>query len=145
MEQLINEVAEEAKDTELTISNSYIGMDKNTIECLVQYWEMINVTFAEEVRREKKIASLGGASIGGEHTVFPHIHETFYSARVQHNDIRPIEAVVLKDFEKMSVNAIEGIDVKLEDVKAMVRQMSSEMAPRNWTATNILTIFHLSQ
>ena len=94
-----------------------------------------------KLKREKKIASLGGSSVGGEHTVFPHICETFYSVGVQHNDIKPSEATSLGEFEKLAVNAIEGMNVKKEDFRAMVRPMSSETTPRNWIATDIPTVF----
>ena len=42
-----------------------------------------------KLRREKRIASLVGASVEWEHMVFPHIRETFYSAGMQYNDIKP--------------------------------------------------------
>ena len=67
VEQLINGVIKEERATTLTISNSYNDVDGNAIECFVQSWEMINVAFAEEVRKEKKIASLVGAIVEGEH------------------------------------------------------------------------------
>ena len=35
------------------------------------------------LKREKRVASLIGASVKREHMVFPHICETFYSAKVQ--------------------------------------------------------------
>ena len=63
---------------------------------------------------------------------------------MQHNDIKPSGAASLEGFEKMSVNAIEGINVKEEDVRAMVRPMSSGATSWNWTATNILTVFQFS-
>ena len=69
-----------------------------------------------KLKREKKIASLVGVSVEGEHMVFPHIRKTFYSARMQHNDIKPSGASSLKEFEKLSIRAIEGIDVKEEDI-----------------------------
>ena len=94
-----------------------------------------------KLRREKRIDSLVGASIEGEHMVFPHIRETFYSVEMQHNDIKPSGAASLEEFEKLSVNAIEGINMKEEDVRAMMRPMSSGVIPRNWSATYILTIF----
>ena len=91
---------------------------------------MINMAFNKELRREKRIASLVGALVEGEHMVFPHICETFYSVEMQNNDIKPSGAASLEEFEKLSINAIEGIDVKKEDVRAMVHPMLSE-APRN--------------
>ena len=97
-----------------------------------------------KLKREKRIASLEGMSVGGEHMVFPHIRETFYSVRVQYNDIRPSETIVLEDFEKLSINAIKGIEMKREDVRAMVRPISSRAVPRNWTTTDIPIVFHLS-
>ena len=63
--------------------------------------------------------------------VFPHICETFYSTGVQHNDIKPSGAASLEEFEKLSINAIGGIDVKEGDVRAMVRLMPSRMARKN--------------
>ena len=41
------------------------------------------------MRRERRITSLEGAIIEGEHMMFPHLHETFYSAGVEHDNIRP--------------------------------------------------------
>ena len=84
-----------------------------------------------KLRREKRITSLLGTSVEGQHMVFPHIRETLYSARVQHNDIKPSGAANLEGFEKLSVNAIEGINVKEKDVRAMMCPMSSRTTPRN--------------
>ena len=97
-----------------------------------------------KLRRKKRIASLVGMLVEGEHMVFLHIGETFYSVGVQHNDIKPSGAAILEGFEKLSINVIEGLNVKEEDVRAMVRPMSSGATPRNWSATDIPTIFHLS-
>ena len=83
------------------------------------------------LRREKKIASLVGAIVEGEHMVFPHLRETFHLVGVHHEDIKPSETIILEDFEEMSVNAIKGMDVKEEDIRAMVRPTSSGAAPRN--------------
>ena len=94
-----------------------------------------------KLRREKRIASPVDALVEGKHMVFSHIRETFYSARVQHNDIIPSGATSLEGFEKLSVNAIEGIHVKEEDVKAMVCPMSFGAMPKNWTATHIPIVF----
>ena len=69
-----------------------------------------------KLEREKRIASLMGALVEREHMVFPHIHEAFYSAEMQHNDIKPSGASSLKEFEKLSISAIKGIDVKEEDI-----------------------------
>ena len=60
---------------------------------------MINAVFAEELKREKMINNLGGASVRGEDIVFLHIYETFYLAKVPYDNIRPSETVVLEDFE----------------------------------------------
>ena len=98
-----------------------------------------------KLKRDKRIASLMGASIQREHMVFPHIRETFYSTGVQHNDIKPSGVASLEGFEKLAINGIEGINVKEEDVRAIVCLISSGATPRNWTATNIPTIFQLSQ
>ena len=96
-----------------------------------------------KLKREKRIASLVGASVEREYMVFPHICETFYLARTQHNDIKPSGAASLEEFEKLSINAIKSKDVKEEDVRAMVCPMPSG-APRNWIAIDIPTVFHLS-
>ena len=69
MEQLINEVAKKDKETTLSISDSYIGMDENTIECLVQSWEMINAAFPKKVRKKKSSQSRGCNSGIGVHGV----------------------------------------------------------------------------
>ena len=93
---------------------------------------------------EKRIPSLVGMIVEGEHMVFPQIRETFYSAGVEHDNIRPSGTAILEKFEKLYVNFIEGMEVKSKDVRAMVRLMSPKAALRNWTATTILTIFLLS-
>ena len=80
-------------------------------------------------------------TIEGKHMVFPHIHETFCSTGVEHDDIRPSEITVLEDFENLTSNAIEGIEVKREDARAMMRPLSLGATPMNWTATAIPTIF----
>ena len=97
------------------------------------------------LRREKKIVSLIGAIVEGEHMVFPHLRETFHSVGVQYDDIMPSGTAMLEKLEKLSVNAIEGMEMKGEDVKAMVCPMSPGAAPTNWIATTIPTVFHLSQ
>ena len=97
----------------------------------------------DDKTKKKRIASLVGVLVEREHMVFPHIRETFYSARVQNNDIKPSGVASLKEFENLSINAIEGIDVKEEDVRAVVSPISSR-ALKNWAATNIPTVFHLS-
>ena len=102
------------------------------------------MAFNKELRREKRIASLVGASVEGEHMVFPHICETFYSVKMQNNDIKPNGAASLEGLEKLFVNAIEGINVKKEDIRAMVRPMTSGVTPRNWTTTDMLTVFQIS-
>ncbi|XWS75409.1 hypothetical protein CRYUN_Cryun01aG0085000 [Craigia yunnanensis] len=145
MEQLINEVDREDRDIALTIPDSYIGMDENTVECSVQSWDMINFAFAEELKREKRIANLMGATLEGEPMVFPHLRETFYSVEVQYDNIRPSGTAIFEDFEKLSINAIKGMEVKGEDVRAMVHLMSPRAAPRNWTTIDIHNVFHLSK
>ena len=76
--------------------------------------------------------------------MFPYICETFYSIEVQHNDIKPSGVTSLEEFEKLSMNAIEDINVKEKDVRVMVCQMPSGATPRNWTAIDIsiISIFH---
>ena len=64
-----------------------------------------------KMKRERMMASLVGAIVKGEHIVFPHLCETFYLAGVEHDDTRPSETIVLEDFEKMTINAIESIEV----------------------------------
>ena len=61
------------------------------------------------------------------------------------DDIRLSGIAILEEFEKMTINAIEGVEVKVEDVRVMVHPMSPEVAPTNWTTTTIPTIFRLSQ
>ena len=77
--------------------------------------------------------------------VFPHLCETFYSTGVEHDNIRPSETTISKEFEKMTINAIEGVEVKREDITAIVHLMSPGATPKNWIATKIPTIFLLSQ
>ena len=64
------------------------------------------------VKREKRIANLMGAIVEGEYMAFPHLLETFYSARVQYDEIRPSGIAILEDFERLAVNVIEGMEVK---------------------------------
>ena len=97
-----------------------------------------------ELRREKKTATLMGTLVKKEHIVFPYIRETFYSARIQHNDIKPSGATSLEEFGKLSVNAIEGINVIEKDVRAMVCPMTSETTPRNKTTIDMHIVFQLS-
>ena len=77
--------------------------------------------------------------------VFPHLRETFYLARVEDNDIKPSETTFLKEFEKLTINTIKGIEVKGEDARAMVHPMSPGDTPKNYTTTKIPTIFLLLQ
>ena len=91
------------------------------------------------------MASLKGTIVEGEHMVFPHLRETFYWARVEYDDIRLNETTVLEGLEKLTINVMEGIEVKREDIRAMVCPQSSSAAPMNWTVTKIPTIFSLSQ
>ena len=72
------------------------------------------------------IDSLVGTSVEGEHMVFLHIFETFYSAGVQYNDIKPSGAASLERFEKLSFNAIEGINVKEEMLEPWCTQCHLE-------------------
>ena len=90
-------MAEEDRYIVPTISNSYIGMDENAIECSIQSWEMINAAFVKEVRREKKIVSFVGITMEREQMVFPHLRETFHSVGVQHDDIRPSGIAILEN------------------------------------------------
>ena len=94
-----------------------------------------------KMKRERKMVSLVGAIVKGEHIVFPYLRKTFYSIGVEHDDIRPSEITVLEDFENLTSNAIEGIEVKREDARAMMRPLSLGATPMNWTATAIPTIF----
>ena len=96
------------------------------------------------LRREKKIASLEGTIVEGEHMVFPHLRETFYLVKMQYDDIKPSGTTILKDFEKLSVKTIEGTKVKGENVRAMVHPMSLETSPRNCTAIDIPIVFLFS-
>ena len=127
-------MAEEDRYIVPTISNSYIGMDENAIECSIQSWEMINAAFVKEVRREKKIVSFVGITMEREQMVFPHLRETFYSAGVQYDDIRLSGTTILEKIDKLSINAIERMEVKGEDVRAMVCLMSSN---NEWCAMEV--------
>ena len=103
-----------------------------------------NAKARSKMKKERKMASLVDATVKGEHMVFPHLCETFYSVGVEHDDIRPSETTVLEDFEKLTINVIEGIEVKREDARAMVHPMSPESALMNWTAQLFLlfSLFH---
>ena len=73
---------------------------------------MIKAAFADEMKREKKIASLVGTIVEGEYMVFLHLRETFHLAEVLYDDIKPTVTTISKDFERLSVNVIEGMEVK---------------------------------
>ena len=75
--------------------------------------------------------------------VFPHLYETFYSTGVEHDNIRPSETTISKEFEKMTINAIEGVEVKREDITAIVHLMSPGATPKNWTTKDISIVFLL--
>ena len=96
-------------------------------------------------RREKRRASLKGTIIEGEPMEFPHLRETFYSIRIEHDDIRPSQTTIMESFEKLTINVIEGIEVKREDIQAMVRPWSSRSAQTNWIAIEVLIVFSFSQ
>ena len=85
-----------------------------------------------------------GATVEGEHMVFVHLCETFNLAGMEHNDIRPNGTAILEEFEKMTVNGIEGVEEIVEDVRAMVRPMSLESAPANWTTMTIPAVIPFS-
>ena len=44
-------------------------------------------------KKEMMMASLVGTIVEGEHMVFPHLRETFYSVRVEHDGIKPSETM----------------------------------------------------
>ena len=92
-----------------------------------------------------RMDSFMGAVVEWEYMVFLHLHETFYSVGVEHDDIRPSETSVLKDFKKLTINVIDGIEAKRKDARAMVCPMLLGVAPTNWTATKIPTSFSFSQ
>ena len=71
-------------------------------------------------RRDKRMASLKDVTVEGEPMVFLHLCETFYSSRIEH-DIRPKQITMMEGFENLTINVIEGIKVKREDVRAMMR------------------------
>ena len=144
-EMVINEATDKDIAASITIFDSHINKNKKVIECPTQAWDMIDMAFNRELRREKRISSLVDMSIEGEHMVFPHIRETFYSIKVQNDDIKPSELAISEDFERMSIKDIEGMDVKGEDVKDMVHPMSPGASPKNWTTTTIPFVFLLSQ
>ena len=96
------------------------------------------------VKRENKIVSLMGGT--AERSIWCSLTKCeTYLVGVQYDDIRPSGTAILEDFERLIVNAIEGMEVKGEDVRAMVCPISLGAALRNWTATNIPTIFLFSQ
>ena len=49
------------------------------------------------LKKEKMIVSFVGTTVEGEHMVFPHLCETFYSIGVEHDDIRPNGTAILED------------------------------------------------
>ena len=67
-------------------------------------------------RREKRIASLKGTIVEWEPMMFPHLRETFYSGGIEHDDILPKQTTMMEGFEKLTINVIEGIEVKEEEV-----------------------------
>ena len=65
--------------------------------------------------------------------VFFHLRETFHSVGVYHDNIKPSGIAILEIFERLSVNAIEGMKMKGENIRAMVHPMSADAVPRNGT------------
>ena len=47
---------------------------------------------------------------------FSHLCETFRSPKIEHDDIQPEQTSMLKDFTKLSINAIEDKEVRGEDI-----------------------------
>ena len=60
---VINETTKEDIVASIAIFDSHIDEKKEVIECPTQSWDMINVAFNKELRREKRIASLVVASV----------------------------------------------------------------------------------
>ena len=79
------------------------------------------------LKREKRIACLVGAIIEGEHMVLPHLCETFYSIGVEHDDIRLCGTAILEEFEKMTINTTKSVEVKVENVRAIMRPCHLEL------------------
>ena len=75
------------------------------------------------------MANAKGVTVEGEHMVFPYLSETFYLVGVEHDDVRPNETAILEGLKKLTINFVEGIEVKGEDVRAMVRPLSPGVAP----------------
>ena len=67
-------------------------------------------------RKDGRVVDLNGVTTKGEPMMFPHLRETFYLAGIKHDDIWPKHTVMVEDFEKLTINAIEGDEVKGEDV-----------------------------
>ena len=72
----------------------------------------LNAKVRRKMKRERTMANLEGAIVEGEHMVFLQLHETFYSAGVEYDDIRPSETTVLRGFEELIINVVEGIEMK---------------------------------
>ena len=76
--------------------------------------------------------------------LFPHLYETFCSVGLEHDDTSPNRIVGLEDFVALSINSINEENVKVEDIRALVRPHPSRYKLNNWSATNdrIVSHFH---
>ena len=96
-------------------------------------------------KREKRMASLEGNRVEGEAMSFPHIHETFCFVGIEHDHIQSRQTAMIEGFGKLTINAIKDKELKGEDIRAMVRPHLPGYKLTNWSVTDILIVFSLSQ
>ena len=82
-------------------------------------------------KREIKMANLKGCGVEGEPMLFPHLYETFRSVGLEHDDTSPNRIVGLEDFVALSINSINEENVKVEDIRALVRPHPSRYKLNN--------------
>ena len=92
-----------------------------------------------------RMASLEDNRVEGEPMSFPHLHETFHSLEIEHDDIWPKQTTMIEGFGKLAINPIGDEEVKGEDIRALVCSHPLGYKPTNWSTTNILVVFSLSQ
>ena len=96
-----------------------------------------------KMKREKRMASLVGVTVEGEHMVFLHYIRPSTQPELNMMISSQVRLPPWKIFAKLTINDIEGIEMK--NTRAIVHPLSPGAAPKNWIATAIPTIFSLSR
>ena len=93
-------------------------------------------------RGERRMVDLKGRGVEGQPMLFPYIYETFHSVGLEHDDILPNHTAWLEDFVALFINAIEGEDVKVKDIHALVHPHPFGYKLNNWSVMDIPIVFH---